>query len=51
MGRDNFGKCSTCHHFSEVFQCVINRRRYTNSRIFRRNDFKIGKYRANISQA
>ena len=24
MGQDNFRKCSMCHHFSEIFQCVIN---------------------------
>ena len=26
MVEDNFWKCSTWHSFSEIFQCVINRR-------------------------
>ena len=31
---DNFKKCSRCRRFSQIFQCVINRRMNTNSRIF-----------------
>ena len=31
MGQYNFRKCSMFHPFSEMFQCVINRRRNANS--------------------
>ena len=34
MREDNFSKCSGCHRFSEIFQCVINRRMNTNACIF-----------------
>ena len=34
MRQDNFRKRFKCHRFNEIFQCVINRRRNTNSRIF-----------------
>ena len=34
MRQDNFRKCSRCHRISKIFQCVINRRRNTNSRMF-----------------
>ena len=37
MGQGNFRKRSACHRFTEIFQCVINRQRDTNSRIFRQN--------------
>ena len=39
MRGDNFRKCSRCHRFSEIFQCVINRRRNTDSRIFRQTPY------------
>ena len=31
MRQDNFKKCYKCHRFSEIFQCVINRRRNTKA--------------------
>ena len=39
MKLDNFRKCSRCHCFSEIFQCVINRQMNTNSRIFRQKSY------------
>ena len=45
MVEDNFWKCSTCCRFSEIFQCVINRR------ICRENpDSKPSYERKNIGQ-
>ena len=35
MRQGDFRKCSRCHRFSKIFQCVINRRMNTNPRIFR----------------
>ena len=34
MEQDKFRKSYTCHRFSEIFQCVINRRRDTHSYFF-----------------
>ena len=39
MRQVSFRKCSRCHRFSEIFQCVINWRRNTNSRIFRQKPY------------
>ena len=39
MRQDNFRKCSRCHRFNEIFKCVINRRRNTESRIFRQKPY------------
>ena len=54
MGQDNFRKCSMCHHFSEIFQCVINSQTGTQTLLFfvkSQKYFKNGKYRTIISQA
>ena len=40
MRQDNFGKCSRCHHFSEIFQYVINRRKNANWEHGGRNGLK-----------
>ena len=45
-----FRKCSRCHRFSEIFQCIINRRRNTNSRIFLQKPFKTILRMENIGQ-
>ena len=39
--QDNFGKCSTCHRFSEIFQRIKNRRRNKNSCIFHQKPYSI----------
>ena len=56
MRQDNFRKCSRCHRFSEIFQCVINRWENTKTLTFFvkshiQNYFKNRKYGTNISQA